>query len=167
MSWKNSKKHVPQRVCWPTLCGPPNWQTYPLVMYFRFKLSMEIAYLAIRLQSWHPFLKAKKLANIPPSNLVGHVGLFRGLWISSKSMGYRLLRRRLIGELYAYGHVFFKRWISHVPSLHLFFQCCSFYCSKFRLLTCLSVWCFCSSVINCSYAQCFDASFVQVLNFTF
>ena len=67
-----AKTHVqnycPKKVGLPTLCGPQNCQTLALVIRFWFKLLMEIAYLAIRWQSWQTFLKVKKLANVPPSN---------------------------------------------------------------------------------------------------
>ena len=37
MCERNSDKYIPKKVCLPPLCGLPNWQTYPLVMYFWYK----------------------------------------------------------------------------------------------------------------------------------
>ena len=47
-------------------CGPQNWQTFALVIYFWYKLVMEIALC------WQTSPPRSKLTNVPPSNLGGY-----------------------------------------------------------------------------------------------
>ena len=46
----------------------PELANIPPCCVFRYKLSMQIEYLAIRWQSWQTWFKAKQLTNILPSN---------------------------------------------------------------------------------------------------
>ena len=61
---KETETCFSKKVCLSTWCGSQNSQTYPLVMYCWHKLSIGIAYLAIRWQSWQAWFKTKKLTNI-------------------------------------------------------------------------------------------------------
>ena len=67
----------------PTLCGRKSWQTLLLFMCFRYKLLMEIAYLAI---CWQTSPAGPKLANIPPSNLRGFCSPNRDEEVSPKAL---------------------------------------------------------------------------------